>query len=79
MGTNPMIGTFLREGYLDPDTQERRPCNSRGGDWSGAASSQARSASYHQRLERGKEGFVPKGWRGRMAMILDFQPPELRK
>ena len=81
VGPNPVIGAFLREGCLDPDTQERRPCNNRGRDWSGAAASQAtaRSTSYHQRLERGEEGFVPKAWRGSVAIILYFQPPELRK
>lgn len=70
-----MAGVFIRgKGrrfrHTGTYTQERRPCEVGGRDWSVAATNQGSlgNARGHQRLGRGEEQVFPRDFRGNVAL-----------
>lgn len=76
-----MIGVVMRGGEdIQRHEQGYRPCQDAGKDGREPATRQRipRIARSYQELERGREGFFPRAFRGRMALRnSDIYPPEL--
>lgn len=83
VGPNPMTGVLIKRRKLGTETQQRRPREDKGREWSHASTSQGLLEN-HQKLARGKEArkappYIEPSERAQACphLGLDFQPPEL--
>lgn len=74
-----MIGIFIKNGIFGTDTQEGRPYHNRGKlEGCSYKPRKAKGCCNCEKLERGKEGLLPRALRGSMAKTLIFGLPASR-